>query len=187
MVTVTIRPEQLEGAIRHIGKRSEEAVERSLLMAAQYGRTVMQARTKKQDARASQTYLQNFTVSKVDRGAAISNSARHSIFVERGRRPGRAPPLAPIAEWVKAKGLAKRQLSEARKKRKGTGRRTSRATAKRALRLFTHQIARRVQRKIARRGTKGHYIFQRSMKKIAKKSQQLSRKELRKVFRDPLA
>jgi len=209
MATLVLRgPHELQGAIMALEREATKAVERSLVRAGQYGRTVMQALTKRQDARGSGAYGASFITERIKGGAMITNTARHSLFVERGRRPGRAPPLDPIIEWVKAKGFAKTALKKARQRRRAASgksrvrrkpgpkkmkgrikgaripRKPSAATA-RYLRLFSHQIARRVQRKIAKRGTKPHWIFKRSLPKIAKKAKQLSKQELRKVFRSP--
>lgn len=45
-------------------------------------------------------------------GAIVFNLTRHAAFVERGRRPGRMPPMSPIREWVRRKGLWKTRYAE---------------------------------------------------------------------------
>ena len=49
-------------------------------------------------------YVAGFKAIRTMHGAEIVNTARHAIFVERGRRPGaRMPPFDPILGWVQRK------------------------------------------------------------------------------------
>lgn len=79
-----------------------------------------------------------------DEGAIVDVKAPHAAVMEHGARPF-TPPLAPLIEWAKRKGLAR-----------GAGRSMPRGTSRAARRDREDQeavrIARAVQRKIAKVG-----------------------------------
>jgi hypothetical protein len=101
--------------------------------------------------RATGTFERSFVVTKLVDGALLSNSARHAIFVEVGRKPGRMPPVAAILEWMIAKRIDKQ-----------IGRALGRDEAGRfqaAPQVVLQAVALRIARKIGRRGTKGRRIM----------------------------
>ena len=163
-MTATIKlkhPRQLGPAVRILAKQFDRGVIKALQRTARYGATQavkVSARSRPFRPRATGTYERSFTVVKVDDGAILTNSARHSIFVELGRKPGKMPPLKPIIEWVKIKKIGGRGLGRNKK-----GQFKSLGSAK------IKAIAIAVQRKIARKGTKGRYVFLRTVPIMAKR------------------
>lgn len=147
MTTIKLSsPRQLGPAVRALSRQFDGAVLLALRKAARYGATQavrVSAQTKPFRPRATGTFERSFIVIKVPDGAVLTNSARHSIFVELGRRPGKRPPLQPIIDWVKIRRIAKG----------GAARRVAMAIA----------------RKIGRRGTPGKFVFKRTMPIIAKR------------------
>jgi hypothetical protein len=147
VTTIKLRnPKQLGPAVRTLARQFDAGVIRALRKTARYGATQavkVSAKSKPYRPRATGTYERSFTVIKVPDGAVLTNTARHSIFVEVGRRPGKRPPLKSIIEWVRIKRLAK---------------------GSKAVR-----VAVAIQRKIGRKGTKGRYVLRRTMPLVAKR------------------
>lgn len=147
MTTIRLRhPKHLGGAVRTLARQYDSAVIKALRKTARYGATQavkVSAKSKPYRPRASGTYERSFTVIKVPDGAILTNTAKHSIFVELGRRPGKKPPLKAIENWVRIKRLAK---------------------GAKALR-----IALAIQRKIGRKGTKGRRVMARTVPLLAKR------------------
>lgn len=178
-------PRRLPKIFLQLEQNINEGVLKALRDTASFGKTKLQLKTKRMRVRASGTYEQSFVKKDLKNGAFIGNSAVHAVFVERGRNPGKGPPLNPIIEWVKAKRMANKALTVARRKRKGTGKVTRTAARKRYIRLFSHQIARRIQRKIAHRGVKGKWIFKSQFKRIANKAKRESRAAIKRIVANP--
>lgn len=146
MTTIKLSdPRKLGPAIRLLAKQMDQAALRALRKTARYGATmaVKVSASSRLRPRASGTYERSFTVVKLLDGALMTNTAKHAIFVEIGRRPGKRPPLKAIEDWVKLKRIA----------------RGSRAK----------RIALAVQRKIGKRGTKGRYVIKRTLPLMAKR------------------
>ena len=150
-MTTTIKlrtPKQLGPALRRLGKGMDSAAVLAMRKTAQYGRTQAlrtSAKTRPRP-RATGTYERSFTVTNVDDGAILSNSARHAIFVEVGRRAGRQPPVKAIQDWVLVKRIARNPAK-------------------------VRRIAVAIARAIGRRGVRGRYVLKRTMPSIAKRLQ----------------
>ena len=104
-MTTTIRirsPKDLGPALRKLGRSMDAAMIVALRKTARWGagQALMVSATTQPRPRASGTYERSFVVTKIPKGALLSNSAGHAIFVELGRRPGRMPPVARILEWM---------------------------------------------------------------------------------------
>jgi hypothetical protein len=158
-VTTTIKlssPKQLGPAIRRLGKSMDRAAVRALRNAARYGATQAVAVSAKTvpRPRARGTFERSFIVTKLPNGAVLSNAAKHSLFVEVGRKPGLNPPVKSIIAWMQAKKID----------RAPRGRRMRRLSAWRI-----RSIAYVISRKIGKRGFKGRYVLKRTMPKIAKR------------------
>lgn len=139
-------PRKLGPAVRTLARQFDDGVIRALRRTARYGATMavkVSAKSRPFRPRATGTYERSFTVVKTPDGAILTNSARHSIFVELGRRPGKRPPLKAILEWVRIKRIAKGSKAK--------------------------RVAMAIQRKIGKRGTKGRYVFRRTMPIMAKR------------------
>lgn len=139
-MTTTIKlrtPKELGPALRKLGRRMDAAVVLALRKTARWGasQAVRVSATTVPRPRATGTFERSFVVTRLRDGAVLSNSARHAVFVEVGRRPGRMPPIAAILEWMIAKRLA------------------------RAKGASSQALAFMIARKIGRRGTKGRYVM----------------------------
>ena len=52
-------------------------------------------------------YASSFKVEPTRDGAMMGNTAKHAVFVERGRRAGRPPPVLVILMWMFERGIIK--------------------------------------------------------------------------------
>lgn len=91
---------------------AEHAVVIGMRKAARFGHTAVQhTYTRTRDPfkiRASGSYGQAFITQNIPDGALLANAMHYAVFVERGRKPGKPPPLDPIVEWVYQKRLSAR-------------------------------------------------------------------------------
>lgn len=187
MAVVNLRNlDELAHALRALGKKVEKEAIQGMRNAARFGATAVLRTSAKEKRRpkAAGTYERSWLVHTLDDGATVSNSARHAIFVERGRRSGRAPPIEPILEWVYQKRLASRARASKLRKRKG---KTILARTPSAMKEGDRAmaIARAVQRKIARKGTPGRWILRKTMPTIAKRATLELRRAVRKIVNKP--
>lgn len=150
MTTVTLKsPKQLPSAMGRLSKAVEREIVRGLRKAGRFGVTqaVRTGLTTRPRPHARGTYLRSWKMLPVKAGAVISNTSEHAEFVERGRRPGKRPPLKPIIEWIESKGGPQAIApGYARMGRAG-------------LRALAYVIA----RNIGRRGVAGRWVLKRSM------------------------
>ncbi len=144
---VTLRPHELQLAVTNLAGQVRAATVRALRKTARYGHTMVQATIAQTTPKplASNTYRQAWMVVLTGGGARLTNSAKHAVFVEVGRRPGPAP-LGPFLEWARLK------------------RPRSLKAGKYAVAI--RRFARRVWQKVMRYGTKGRYPLLRTMPKI---------------------
>ena len=103
---------ELQDALYALGKQTENLPVHAMRKAARFGHTAVQrTSTRTRDPfkiRASGSYGQAFVVNNIPEGAILSNAMHYAVFVERGRRKGKPPPLKPIVEWVYQKRIAAR-------------------------------------------------------------------------------
>ncbi len=147
--------------MRTLSRQFDNGVIKALQRTARYGATQavrVSAQTRPFRPRATGTYERSFMVFKLKDGAVMTNSARHSIFVELGRRPGKRPPLKPLIEWVKRKKIGRKGLG-----RDKQGRFKSLSSGQ------ARAIAFLIARKIGRKGTKGKFVFRRTVPLMAKR------------------
>ena len=167
MAVVNLRKlSDLPRVLVKFGQQVEAEMPGAMRSAARFGATAVlreSARTRPRP-KASGAYERSWIVNRISDGATVSNSARHAIFVERGRKAGRAPPRDAILEWIRQKRLGKRR-----------GRGRSRA----------ERIAYLIQRKIAKRGIPGRFILRNTMPVIAKRANFEIRKVVRRVTSNP--
>lgn len=99
--------DQLRRELKDFGPAAEAAVVKALRKTARFGVTanIRQSAMTKPRPKASGTYEASFIAIDIRSGGVVSNTAKHSRFVELGRRPGKMPPFAPILEWAKHKKL----------------------------------------------------------------------------------
>lgn len=93
----------LERIVRDLGRRMEAAILAASWTAARWGEAEAVRSTMRAKISASHTFARAWISRRVKDGAIVGNSAAHAYFVERGRRPGKGPPIAPIEEWIKLK------------------------------------------------------------------------------------
>lgn len=99
--------DQLRRELEALGPRVEQTVIKALRKTARFGVTanVRQSAMTRPRPKASGTYEASFVAIEIASGGVVSNTAKHSRFVELGRRPGKMPPFMPILEWAKHKKL----------------------------------------------------------------------------------
>lgn len=139
-------PKQLSGAVRSLAKNFDRAVIDALRKTARYGATMAVRVSSKSSPRprARGTFERSFLVTKLPDGAALSNTARHGIFVEVGRKPGKMPPIQAIVDWLIAKKIGRNPA-----KLRG--------------------IAIGIARKIGKHGTTGRFVLKRTVPIMAKR------------------
>ncbi len=104
---VVLKASKVAAMADDLGPTTQEAIKRGLYEAALFGRTaiIKTSATTKPRPYATGTYEAAWRVMKSKDGALVGNPTLQSFFVERGRRPGKRPPLDPIIEWLKIKGI----------------------------------------------------------------------------------
>lgn len=123
---------------------------------ARWGLAVVQRQTQRQRISATRTFAMAWFAKNTSDGAIMGNSAMHAVFVERGRRPGRPPPVSVILEWARAK-----KLIRAKSERKQVKRRRIAISYKNRM-GFVFAVA----RKIGKKGTKGRFILRNIMPRL---------------------
>ena len=187
MATVQLRNlSALQRALRTLGSRGEDAMVQAMRNTARYGvaAVVRTSATTKPRPKASGDYERSWLVVKIKDGATVSNSARHAIFVEVGRKPGRRPPRDAIIEWLLQKRIGSRsKISKLRKK----GGRTILASTRGAMkeRARVRFLALKIASRIGRLGIAGRWILFRTMPKIAKRARHEIRKAIRSLTKNP--
>lgn len=148
MKRVQLSPRELGPALRRLGADMDKACVRAFQNAARYGATMVLQTSAKTipRPRARGTYERSWVVTKLPDGAALSNAAPHAVFVERGRKRGRLPPVKSILEWMQAKQLTKKLGPHA-----------------------SRRVAYLIAKKIGAKGVKGRYVLKRTMPAIAKR------------------
>lgn len=198
----------LHKLVRALERQNLIAMER----AARWGFNQAIIRTQRGHATASRTFIQAWFTKRIDGGAIVGNSAAHAVFVERGRKPGKMPPVSVIEEWIKVKKIAKMARKpthkEARKAVIGKGPSGNISGAKQRARLqrdikhrskifksaparaYRHDLmvkamALAIARKIGRKGTKGRFILRDIAPKMAARYWRETRQRMRQVFAAP--
>lgn len=193
---------QMREALQAYAEEAERAVVRGLRSASYYGegqlfrasnskmRTYrgIGGRTIRRKIRASGEYQGSFIRDDLSDGAFVANSAKHTVYVERGRSPGRAPPFSKILKWVKIKRFNHKRMvgvgplaagQSVKRIRWSKGEKQSIAAD------LDAKLARQYQRRIAKYGTRPSWIFRDTMPKIAKRAIRDVRSEMRKLNGDP--
>lgn len=201
-------PRVLDNLMHQIHLRSAVAMQR----AARWGFTQAVIRTQRRRATAGRTFIQAWFYRKTGSGALVGNSAAHAIFVERGRRKGKMPPVSAIEAWIRAKGIAgkarKVSASAARKAVIGRGVSGNISGAKQRARLqrdvrarskvFRSEPARQarhemmikamalgIARKIKYKGTRGRFILRDLVPYMGSRYFRLMRVSLRQLASNP--
>jgi hypothetical protein len=142
-------------ALNALGRDVEKGAEMALWKAARWGvghaRSVAAATDPR--PKAVGDYERGFRAERIKGGGRLYNNAPHARFVERGRKPGKGPPLEAIVEWVMVKGIVRRSRMKAKSKFQEA-----------------RSVAFAVQRKIAKKGIKGRYVLDRAMPAVRRKA-----------------
>lgn len=171
MGTIKINVSDLGKYQQALGRRFEGVVRRGLLSGAMACIPILQLATRTASAAKpgsggangavnTGAFLRGWRAEKVEQGARVFNRAPHAAFVEEGRKPGKAPPVAPIIKWMKQRGIAKGLKGGAKK------------------------IAWLIARAIGRRGLLGRKVMERSAKEMEKVVQREVIRELDKALKE---
>jgi len=205
------RPADLIDALHKLISALERQNQVAMERAARWGFNQAVIRTQRGGATASRTFIQAWFTKRIPGGAIVGNSAAHAVFVERGRKPGKMPPVTVIEEWIKLKRIAKDRAPSAKEARKaviGKGPSGNISGAKQRARLqrdiklrskiFRSKPARAyrrdlmikamalsIARKIGRKGTKGRFILRNIAPKMATRYWRETRQRMRQVFAAP--
>lgn len=187
--------DELEAAFKKMGPNMSRGMRAIARKAAVYGVARGVLRSRAAGIRATGAYDAGFVHAQTTDGAIIANASEHAIFVERGRRPGRMPPVMAILKWLIAKGLvtmkapSRREIaglggampvgevSGAKQRARMRIIRRKRAPGLKAQAGMRFALA--VARAIGRRGTPGRFI----MKGVAGDVSVFVKRELRKMAR----
>lgn len=176
----------LDRALVRMGVETERRVVKGLREAARFGHTAAVRTTRRtrdpHTIRASGSYENNWVKQDIPDGALLANAIFYAVFVERGRRKGRMPPLAPLIEWVKQKRIIGRRHGPVER---GTNAKLGRERMRRAQQESYVAFARQVQRKIGRKGTKGRWVLRRTMPLITKYAAREVMRQLRDLSKNP--
>lgn len=198
--TVSIRggPKALSRAMTRTLENVHRAMQRAAVDVARWGVTRMvQESTEK--ATATAQFKRQWKVVKFPGGAATVNTSPYAEFVERGRGPGKAPPIAAIEAWLKAKGATPRPSPTDIPKRQRrivgevTGgkqrariRKIAKARAKAARASKFRGLALGIARKIAKKGTKPKWLLRDAIDEFIAYARSRYDQAVRRVARNPL-
>lgn len=171
---------ELRRGLEAYGKDAEEAIRKGAKLASEYGRTaaMREGGRVKPKAFATGTYRQSWIAQTTRDGSFVANTARHAIFVEVGRMPGKQPPLQPILEWVYVKRMLRRPKATYKSAR-GARR------AKIRSRMHLNIIARAIARKIGKWGIEGRFVLRRAVPRIHKRYIRELRKAMKELNNTP--
>lgn len=107
MVSVWLSPHQLPKAVKELSRSMAKGQRGAMIETAKFGVTAVQRMIRQTSPKpiATGSYTQSWGWIKTKTGAIMGSDARHSYFVEIGRKPGRMPPVEAILEWVKVKKI----------------------------------------------------------------------------------
>lgn len=171
---------ELRKGLEAYGKAGEAAMLRAAKEASVFARTAVireQYRMKPQP-KATGEYWRSWVSGATKRGPYVANKARHAIFVEKGRRPGRMPPVEAIREWLYATGTLSRPSASY-----GSARQRSRARIRR--RMHINIMALPIARAIGKRGIKARPVLGRAMPHIIKRYFRDVRKQMKELNKRP--
>lgn len=142
-------------ALKALGRDVDAGAEMALWKAARWGVGYARGIAASTDPRPKATgdYERGFRAERIKGGGRLFNASPHARWVERGRKPGKGPPIEAITEWVMVKGIVRRSRYKAKSKFDEA-----------------RSVAFAVQRKIAKKGIKGRYVLDRSMPAVRAKA-----------------
>jgi hypothetical protein len=135
---------EFKAAVAALGTQVERDSVKAMRKVARWGRSEVLKTSRATEPRpyAWGAYEAGWQVASKKDGAELVNTSKHSMFVEKGRRPNKPPPpMGPIVRWVMKKGMARRPSAAI-------------------------PIARAIARKIGRKGIKPKWILARTMPRI---------------------
>ena len=207
-------PAGLGRAMTRTLENVKRGMDRASVETARWGVARMVQETAVRKVDASTQFKRQWKVIKFPGGAATANTATYAEFVERGRGPGRAPPIEALEEWIRLRGAKVMQKAPSRqaaraavsKMRRVTGdvssaknRRRIRANMNTLSKIYRSKGARisrqnaairglalAIARKIAKKGTKPKWLLRDAL--VEFKAFAASRYEaaVRRVARNPL-
>lgn len=130
-------------------------------------------------------YKAGWTSHEVGGGAAVGNTTKQALWIERGRGPGPVPFKA-ILEWVKRKGFVRAQ-TKAAKKASGPLQRDDKGRYKGATKQEIEQAeegaALAIARKIAQQGIRPRWVLRRAIDALKGKMPGILRRAMADVGR----
>ena len=215
IVTVRGGPAALGRAMQRTLENVQRAMARASVETARWGVTRIVQETAGRKVDASAQFKRQWKVIRAPGVAATANTSPYAEFVERGRGPGRQPPLDAIRQWIIAKGLVPRQpggvsmkaaraaLSKTRRvtgdvygaKQRARIRRQINTYAKiyksKPARQARHRMlitgmALGIARKIGRKGTKAKWLLRDTLDEFKKYASSRYDAAVRRVARNPL-
>lgn len=96
-------------------------------------------------------------------GCTVGNPTKHAAVVEIGRKPGKMPPIEPIAHWVYRHGKSFHLAAEARAIRSLAKLRKRKITKVQSKLEAARMIALMIARKIKARGIEPRYVLKKAI------------------------
>lgn len=186
MKRVNVTPRQLRPMFRRLQRDVLAGCKNAMVEGAMFGTTAVAKTTasSKPRPRATGAFENSWKWRKTRKGAILGNTSPQSFFVERGRQPGKKPPLEPILEWVKLKKKFRTKKGSLRKAHAGGIKGRGSKARKLARRdQLERSAAFAIQAKIGRVGTKARWPLKRAMPAISKRTY----KELGKAVKHALS
>lgn len=142
-------------ALNALGRDVDKGAEMALWKASRWGVGHARAIAAATEPRPKATgdYERSFRAERIKGGGRLFNASKHARWVERGRKPGKGPPVDAITEWVMVKGIVRRSRYKAKSKF-----------------AEARGVAFAIQRKIAKKGIKGRYVLDRAMPGVRAKA-----------------
>lgn len=179
---------RLGSSLRAFGKAVAKAEVIACRKAAQRARSAVVELSKSEGIAASGTFDREWKIDKEPKGAVLGNAAHHALFVERGRKPGKAPPRAAIVKWMIArrwiKMPPKSRTAKTITKRGEANRRRASERRSAAMEKYAH-IAFVIAMKIKRKGFKGRWLLKRTMPCFRRWIKEETAEAIRRLKRNP--
>jgi hypothetical protein len=216
VVIVRGGPTGLARAMTRTLENVTRAMDRASVETARWGVARMVQETAARKADATAQFKRQWKVVKFPGGAATANTSPYAEFVERGRGPGRMPPVEALEQWILAKGIlpknpgavsAKQARAAVSRSNRVTGdvygTKGQRARIRKQMRhyatVYRSKPARQLRhrqllagmalgmtRKIAKKGTKAKWLLRDVLDEFIRHAQSRYEAAVRRVGRNPL-
>lgn len=215
IVTVRGGPAALARAMTRTLVNCQRAMEAAAAVTARWGVARMVSETAGRKVDASAQFKRQWKVVKFPGGAATANTSPYAVFVERGRGPGRQPPVKALQAWLVQKGIQPKKaptvsrreaLRGVSKAHRVTGdvssaknRKRIRANIRLYVKIYRSKPARTarhadlvlgialsIARKIGKKGTKPKWLLRNLLDEFVREANKNYRQAVMGVARNPL-